>query len=136
MGGEEVQGSATHPQVSALQIEAMKAQQATKESDLTQDPTSQRSKRKPPRKRYFNGYGKVPGIIEPLEKDKDAKISRAFSGRSWNRGSSIKGTTSLSSRTNLRKDASAYTQFQPMRTQQNKLAFNFGGSNDDKSQFD
>jgi hypothetical protein len=103
----------------------MKAQQASRDVEDTEVETRKLPKRRP-RKRYFNGYGKVPGTVEAVTKDPEAKTSRAFSGKAWNRGSS-RGVNSLSSRSGLlRKDPTAPTQTHPIKPYQ--FAFNYSNA--------
>jgi hypothetical protein len=59
---------------SALQQEAMRQATAT----LTERVGDSKSK-KVPRKRYYNGFGKVPFKVEPIKKEERKKISKIFS---------------------------------------------------------
>ena len=58
--------------------------------------------KKRPRKRFYNGYGKVPTyVLEPAAKDLNRKISRVFSGQTWNRNQTHAASSASCSSHNL-----------------------------------
>ena len=49
---------------------------------MSKDTLDQKEKKRP-RKRYYNGYGKVPYLAEPAVKDSNRKMSRILTGKTW-----------------------------------------------------
>ena len=51
--------------------------------------------KKRPRKRYYNGYGKVPFKVEPIKKEERKKVSRIFTEKFGSfRGTDLRGAPS------------------------------------------